>query len=83
MDPCARMDPISVTRPVAWAKSWVHAGLVIGQTRMVPGFISSKCSADSTSEASPTIVPGDTGKPSRTSASSALSICVSLYFRPG
>ena len=46
---------MSVTRPVAWAKSWVHAGLVIGQTRIVPGFISSKCSADNTSDASPTI----------------------------
>ena len=113
IDPCARIDPMSVTRPVACAKSCVHAGLVIGQTKIVLGFIWSvitsnpselharshdggedrssagvsylytttrngrlcagvpNCCASITSDASPTITPGLTGKPLRTFALSS------------
>jgi len=37
---------MSVTRPDACAKSGVHAGFVIGHTRMKPGFIRPNSSGD-------------------------------------
>ena len=70
---------LTVTSPVAWAKSWVQAGLVIGQTRIVFGIISLKCCASMTSDATPTTVPGETGKPFSTSESSSfVRTCVAL-----
>ena len=31
IEPCAKMPPTSVTRPRAWAKRGVQAGVVVGQ----------------------------------------------------
>src|SRR5829696_7907927 len=43
IDPWARTPPTSVTSPRTWENSGVHAGVVVGHTRIVPGSISEKC----------------------------------------
>ena len=46
IEPWARMPPMSVTSPRAWAKSGVQAGVVVGQTRIVPGSICPKSAGE-------------------------------------
>jgi hypothetical protein len=42
IEPCARTPPTSVTSPLAWENSGVHAGVVVGHTNIVPGSIREK-----------------------------------------
>jgi hypothetical protein len=48
IEPCAKTPPTSVTSPRAWENSGVHAGVVVGHTRIVPGSIREKSSGERT-----------------------------------
>ena len=74
---------MSVTSPTAWAKSWVQAGDVMGQTRMDPGCIRSNSWALMIRLAGAVIVPGLTSMPRRVSLESSFLNWVSLNSTPG
>ena len=46
IEPWARMPPTSVTSPRAGENSGVHAGVVVGHTRIVPGSIREKSAGE-------------------------------------
>ena len=62
---------MSVTSPTAWAKSWVQAGEVMGQTRMDPGCMRSNSWAFMIRLAGAATVPGLTGMPRKVSLESS------------
>ena len=78
MEPCARMLPTSVTKPTQLAKSWVHAGVVSGLTRILPGVILSNSEGPKITLALAVTVPELTAKPRMMSLDSSFLICVSL-----
>jgi hypothetical protein len=77
MEPWAATPPMSVTRPFAWAKRGVQAGMVVGQTRMVSGTILSKSSGERITVAGAVTWPGLTGKPRSVGPSSTFLFWVS------
>lgn len=83
MEPCAKMLPMSVTKPAAWAKRCVHAGVVSGLTRIVPGRILSNSDGPNTTLAGAVTRPELTGKPRIVALASSFLICVSLKAMPG
>ncbi|MCD6059200.1 MAG: hypothetical protein K0Q89_2730 [Thermomicrobiales bacterium] len=77
IEPCARMPPMSVTNPRACANSGVQAGVVVGQTRIVPGSICPKSAGEWITLAGAVTRPGLTAKPCSVVASARLRRCVS------
>ena len=74
---------MSVTRPTAWARSCVQAGVVFGVTRIEPGSILSKSFGDKTTLAGAVTVPELTAKPPSLSLDSSFRTWVSLNLTAG
>src|SRR5829696_1168135 len=77
IEPWARTPPTSVTRPRAWEKSGVQAGVVVGHTRIVPGSIREKSDGERITLAGALTRPGLTAKPLRIAPVGSLCRCVS------
>ena len=68
---------MSVTSPRAWENSGVHAGVVVGHTRIVPGAIREKSAGERMTLAGALTRPGLTAKPRKVVSSGTLRRCVS------